>query len=314
MQRLSTTSLNRAAFIACGVLCALSGLGCPPGPSVTVGPQAQPLRPTNDIIRVVRENAALLDRSLWSQSVTVKARFKDDKEKEHVYNLEGSLLFRQPRDLRMDLRPGLGDQVMQVGSNAEDFWIWVEPEIKAMHWGRHRHIGKPCAGKIAVRPDQMVSALGFGGLPPSDTPLIGPARKFGKQLDILYYLRPGAEGGFVLDREYWVERSSPFMVRFVLFRDDFGRVTTSALLDDYRSAWEGGPLLPHMISLIWPQDEGKFTVYFDQLRGLEADKVNDRAFVRPERESLPNGIVDVIQTDHACDEIEAVGDGDLPEN
>ena len=309
IQGFSTACLNRAAFIACGVLCALSGLGCPPGPVVVSEPPPQPPRPTHEIVRVVWENAALLDRSLWSQSVTVTARFKDDKGKEHVYNLEGSLLFRQPRDLRMDLRPGLGDQVMQVGSNAEDFWIWVEPEIKAMHWGRHRHIGKSCAGKIAVRPDQMVSALGFGGLPPWDTALIGPARKYGKQYDILYYMRARDEGGYVLDREYWVERSSPYMVRVVLFRDGFGRVTTSAYLDDYRSAWEGGPLLSHAISLIWPQDEGKFTMTADRMRGLAADKVNDRAFDRPRRESLPTGIEQVIQIDRECDVLEAAGEG-----
>ncbi|MBN2561307.1 MAG: hypothetical protein JXQ75_10295 [Phycisphaerae bacterium] len=287
----------------------LAGFGCPP-PSGEVGQDVPPPPPRtlDEIIETIEGNAALLDRALWSNSVTVTARFTDENGKEHVYNLDSNLLFQPPRDLRMDLRPGLGDQVMQIGSNTEDYWIWIEPEMKRMWWGRHRHAGKRCAGSISVRPDQLVMALGLGGLPRAGDGLIGPARKYGKTYDILYYLRESTDvedqrssGGYWLAREYWVERSPPYMVRIVQFRDRLGRVLMSAFLDDQRRAWEGGPLVAHSISIIWHLDEGKFTMSMGRVRGVPPEKVNADAFARPEADDLPSGIEAVIQVDSDCD-------------
>lgn len=335
----------RRFLVALGCVgCLLGGLGCPPGPPVQVESPAPPLRSLNEIVSAVEDNAARLDRALWSQSVSVTARFKDDHGKEHVYNLDSNFLFQRPQRLRMDLRPGLGDQVMQIGSNDDDFWIWIEPELRTMRWGRHRHVGKPCAGTVEVRPDQLAASLGLSGLPGPERGLLGPVRKFGRQYDILQYLRettdevaeddafdgqdlateafarrlldlePGLDDvscsplpgrSYILDREYWIDRFPPHQIRVTLFRDGVGRISMSAFLDDYRPAWEGGPQVPHAISIIWPKDDGKFTMSIAQLKGMPAAKVGPKAFARPRPEDLPPKIETIIQVDETCDEAEA---------
>jgi len=295
----------RAAGLAFGMACLLSGLGCPPPPVKPEQPPAPP-RELRDIVDLIERNNALLDRPLWSQGVTVAAQFRDDKGQHHSYNLEGSFLFRAPRCLRLDLRPGVGDQVMQIGSNDEDYWIWVEPELHTMRWGRHRHAGKPCAGSMAVRPDQLAAALGLRGLPDREKGLIGPARKFGKAYDILYYVRrqPGRE--YLLEQEYWVERTPPYMIRIVRYRDSFGRDAMNAFLDDYRPAWEGGPLIAHKISVLWPKEEGQLVLSIGAAKAMEPGKVSPRAFQRPQQGDLPAGITRVIQIDADCDALEAM--------
>lgn len=290
-------------FIVSGIAASLSVLcGCPPpnGEIEPVGPPPPP-RTIEDIVATIEANAALLDRALWSNSVTVTARLVDEKAKEHAYNLDSSFLFSPPRCLRLDLRPGLGDQVMQIGSNDSDYWIWIEPEMGKMWWGRHRHVGKPCAETISVRPDQLTTALGLSGLPRAGDGLIGPARKYGRTYDVLYYLHEQPGGGYLLEREYLVERVSPYLLRSIRFRDRLGRVSMSAFLDDYRPAWDGGPLVPHTINVIWPKDDGKFTMWIKRLRGMEAEKVNARAFDRPTADALPGGIERVIQVDGDCE-------------
>lgn len=282
------------ALLATGLLVVT---GCPPPPAGPFAPQ--PLRSTGEIVAAIEHNAAKFDRPLYCPALTVTARYVDENKKQHAYNLEGTLAFRRPRDLQMDLRPGLGEQVMQIGSNNEDYWIWIEPEVKSMRWGHYRHVGKPCAEKISIRPDQLVASLALSGLPGPDEGLIGPLRKFGKKFDILYYGRRTTEGGWRLDREYHIDRNPPHQARLVLFFDEFGRLSMSAFLDRYAEAWKAGPQVPRDVSIIWHQDEGKFTMNMDILRGVE--KLTPRAFVRPTPGAgLPDGLR-VIQVDADCD-------------
>jgi hypothetical protein len=262
----------------------------------------------NEIVDGVEANTSLLNQALWSNSAGITAKFADDKGKRHSYNLDGNLLFQSPRNLRLDLRPGLGNQVMQIGSNAEDFWIWIEPDVKTMWWGRYSNVGRPCARTITVRPDQLVAALGLGGLPKPSEGLIGPARKVDKSMDLLYYLRqrqPGeAEGplggGLLLDREYQIDRSPPYQIRRVQFHDELGRVVTSSTLDDYRQAWAGGPWVAHKVRIEWPAGDNRFEMSIRGFTAMPPDKVSPTAFDRPANDRLPRGIEEVIQVDAEC--------------
>ncbi|MFQ5430855.1 MAG: hypothetical protein ACE5E1_11150, partial [Phycisphaerae bacterium] len=251
----------RAACGWIGGLCLLGSLGCPP--PVPPSPPPGPPRELADIVATIEANAARLDRPLWCSPIRAKARFTDEDGRQHAYNLDGSLLFRRPRDLRVDLRPGLGEQAMQIGSNDAAYWVWIEPELSRMWWGRYAHLGKPCVARMIVRPDELVAAIGLGGLPKPADGWFGPARKFGRDHDILYYLRRLPSGEYLLAREYWVSRAAPFLIVGVKSRDRFGRVSMSALLDRYEPAWDGGPMIPHAINILWPQDEGAFTLWLD---------------------------------------------------
>lgn len=295
-------SLRGAALSALSGCLMCCSLGCPPSDvEVTIPPP--PPRELSNIVDVIARNAALLDRALWSPAIQVTARFTDRDGKEHVFNLDGNLLYQPPRNLRMDLRPGLGDKVMEIGSNPQDYWVWVEPELRGMWWGRHRHLGKACAEKIIVRPDQLLSALGVGGLPTRSEGLLGPARKFGKQFDILYYVKRRPDGSFLLDREYWVDRLPPFQIRVVILRDALGRTAMSAFLEDYRPAWQDGPVVAHESSIFWPQDDGKFTMSMRGVRGVADADVRPGSFDRPTADRLPAAVrANVVQVDADCEQ------------
>jgi len=299
---------QRCGRCAVGLLVAallLGGTGCEPGRTggVVENPAPGPPRELTDIVETINLNAALLDRAFWSSGISAMSHFTDEDGTEHVYNLEGSLLFQKPRNLLVDLRPGLGDPVMQIGSNADDYWVWIEPEMQRMWWGRHRHAGKLCAKKMMVRPVELMAAIGLGGLPKATDDLVGPMRKYGKQADILYYARRQAAGGYLLDREYWVSRQPPHLVIGVKTRDELGRVSMSALLDKHEVAWPGGPIVPRVVSIIWPLEDAKFTLWIDGARGIEDKDVDASAFVRPSRDRLPGKVGDhVVQIDADCDE------------
>lgn len=260
-----------------------------------------PPRTLPDIVNTIEQNAALLNQALWSNSVRVKARFDDRDGREHLYTLDGNLLYQRPRGLRLDLRPGVGGTVMGIGSNDAEYWVWIEPELKMMRWGKHQYVGESCAGDIPVQPDRLVASLGVCSLPSASEGLIGPARKYGKQYDILYYMRQRPDVGFRLSREYWVDRSPPYQVALIVFRDDLGRRSMSVAMHNYAQAWEGGPMVAREININWPGDDGFFTMWLDRVTGMTADKVHARAFDRPTTETLPSGVTDVVQVDADCE-------------
>lgn len=279
--------------------------GCPPTPQEPIIDRTKPIdapdpRPLEEIMESIHANAALLNRPLWSSAVHVTADFPDRNGKSHKYNLNGTLLYRKPRELRVDLRPSIGDPVMQIGSNADTFWIWVEPELQMMRWGKHEHAGKPCAGRMSIRPDQLAASLGLQRLTVNEPGLSGPALQAGKDFDKLVYMREYADRRFMIEREIYVERVPPFMIQVMRFIDARGQETMRANLSDYKRAWDNGPLVPHKMEFIWPQDGGRLTLEASNL-GKPTGAVNPRAFIMPDERRLPRGIQDVQQVDAECD-------------
>jgi hypothetical protein len=264
-------------------------------------PRSQPPpRTLDEIIALVNANADRIDRPLYDSTVHVVARFVDEEGRQHHFNFDGILLISKPQDLYLELKHPLGEPVIRVGSNDDDYWVWIRPELSTFWWGRHRHVGKPCADPVPLRPDQIVPALGLHQLPFGSADLIGPARLYGEEFDRLLYLRPDGAGRYEIDREYWVERNSPYMIRLIMFRDTMGRRAMNAHLDDYRPAWDDGPLVPHRVSIFWPTDDGRLLLSMDRLRVPE--KISPQSFVRPTE--APAGIEKTVQVDRSCDEVE----------
>ncbi|MFQ5411631.1 MAG: hypothetical protein ACE5EC_05015, partial [Phycisphaerae bacterium] len=195
-----------------------------------------------------------------------------------------------------------GTPVMQIGSNEDQYWFYVEPELKGMWWGRHRHVGKPCVGRMAVRSDQLVAALGLGGLPTKADGLKGPLRVNGKSSDILYFWAQKPNGPPERTRQYRISRTPPYQIRLVSFIDVLGRKTLIASLDDYAPAWEGGPTVAHSIVVDWPLEGGRFSILIDRIRGEPADQLRPGWFDRPTGDRLPSEVrSNVVQVDADCD-------------
>lgn len=276
-------------------------------------------RSTDEIVRTIRANESLLNQALWSSNVAVVARITDRKGDEHSYNLEGTMLFQRPRNLLINLRPGIGANVMQVGSNETEYWAWIEPELSQMWWGRHENAGRPCSREVFVNPNELVAAMGIG-LPTASSGLIGPMRKNGNRSDLLDYGRQLPDGRYRLAQEYRVMRVEPYLVDVVVFYDELGRQAMTASLEDYREAWDGGPLIAHAVSVIWPQDKNKLSIKVGSFKNFDESKVKPGAFARPnDSPPLPPSVfANIIQVDADCDRA-AIGetnfessDGDQP--
>lgn len=296
---------RNAILLAATLTCVLAGCdqrGKTRPPVNPPTPKPLPDRKTSEIVRVIHDNEAKLNRALWSSNVVVVAHITDKKGDEHTYNLEGTLLFQKPRNLLINLRPGIGDNVMQVGSNENEYWAWIEPEINQMWWGRHENAGKPCSDEVFVNPNELVAAMGIG-LPSSKSGLIGPLRKNGNQSDLLDYGRVLSDGRYKLEQEYRVMRVPPYLVDVVVFYDDYGRHAMTASLEDYREAWDGGPLIAHAVSVIWPRDNNKLTITIGSFKSFDESKVKPNAFARPtESPPLPESVyANIIQVDADCD-------------
>ena len=277
----------------CAALC-----GCPP-PEIKTSTPTTP-RASREIVDRINANNERIDQPLYASPAHVVAQMVDDRGTPHRYSLDGSLLVRTPHDFRLDLRHPIGEQVMQVAANAETFWLWVKPEVSTYWWGRFDNVGKPCADPMPLRPEQLAEVLGMRVLPLPGSGAIGPARLYGEQYDRLLYFGSGG-GLYSIDREYWVERTPPYMVRLILFRDAFGRRAMNANLDDYRPAWPDGPLVAHKISIDWPPSSGgteggKLLLTIDNWQA--SPPISRRAFVRPES---PPGIERQVQVDRNCD-------------
>lgn len=274
--------------------------GCPP-PQPPPPTHPTPPRSQAEIVAVIHANERKLDRALWSSSVKVVARFTDEKGKSHPYNLEGSLLFQRPRNLLINLRPGLGDNVMQVGSNDGEYWAWIEPELARMWWGHHENTGKPCSQDVLINPSELVAAMGIG-LPGPASGLIGPILKRGKETDFLDYTRTSSSGRVRFVQEYRVMREPPFLVEVVIVFDNSGGHAMTAHLSEYKPAWENGPLLAHKISIDWPKDGNKLNMAIGGFKPVDTDKLRGSAFARPtESPPLPPAVLrNVIQVDANC--------------
>lgn len=277
----------------------LLAAGCPP-PAPPVAPAERPPRSTDEIVEAINSNSARFDRPLYAPTAAVSATVVDPRGASHVYNLDGTVLIRPPAEFRMDLRPALGDAVLQAAANTEEYWAWIVPELSTYWWGRFENVGKPCSETVPLRPDQLAAVLGMRPLPTGAADEVGPMRMWGDEYDRLIYARTSSTG-HRLEREYWVERQPPYMVRLVLFRDEFGRRAMSAALDDYREAWPGGPLAPHSISVIWPPrgsrpSQGRLVMRVD--KWTRPERISPKAFVRPQQ--APVGIAREHQVDADC--------------
>lgn len=295
---------GRCTYILIALLAMLCA-GCPTPPE----PPPIDNRPTRvvertdaEIVDTIQANEAKLNQALWSSNVAVVAHITDAKREEHSYNLEGTMLFQRPRNLLINLRPGIGGTVMQVGSNNDEYWAWIEPELSQMWWGRQANANKPCTKDVFVNPSELVAAMGIG-LPSANSGLMGPIRKFGKTSDLLHYVRQTDSGAFKLVQEYRVMRNPPYLVDVVIFYDEYGRKAMTASLEDYREAWDGGPLIAHRVSVIWPIENNKLSLEVGSFKNFDESKVKANAFTRPtDSPPLPASVYEnIVQVDADCD-------------
>lgn len=241
--------------------------GCPPHDKGLV---PDPIS-MDDAIRIVNANAGKIGGTLRA-SGSVDGKFTDPDGRSHSYHLDGVLFYLAPVYVRFDLK-SFGNRQLLFGSNAELFWYYGK-QNDGYHCGHH-DVPDDLAAEIPIQPAQIVDALGLtpipvqcvrgeewadvaaangpGGLKPAER-VRCVQRVVGEYQQILF-LEHDEEGRVRLEKEYWLDRYQPRLIRGVVFRDSDGEVEMQSRLDKYRPLGPGGPMLPREMAADWPKSK-----------------------------------------------------------
>jgi hypothetical protein len=238
------------AALALPLLCAVTG--CPP----TTPREPPQFLPRHVAIARVNENNARIGPGIRGKGITADIRIRDDRGQRRQFLLDGALVFVKPRSLYFDLRQ-LGSTAVRVGSNPDEYWLWIKPERDTVWWGRYDRLDGLHESDIPIRPDRLIDALGVGTLPFSPAQSGSPLYRVTPDWHQLVFFEIGDDGHGVIEKEYWLDRRPPFLIRQIVYRDAQGREVMAACLDSFIPAVDDpGVLLPSRIRAYWPREDG----------------------------------------------------------
>lgn len=206
--------------------------------------------PLADAARIVNANIASIPGTVRAIG-SVDGHVRLDGRR-RSYHADGTLFYLEPRNLRFDLR-SFGETQVLVGSNAAEYWVYTK-DGDQFFCGRHDH-AEDLSEDFPLRPNQMIDALGLRPIP---THWLGPGgvrqvQRVEADHQQVLFLPRDERGRLVLEKEYWLDRSAPRLVRRVIFRDSAGDAVMDARLDDYRRGDLKNVYLPSKFSVSWPQ-------------------------------------------------------------
>jgi hypothetical protein len=240
---------------ACMLIVTVTG-GCP---SVPDRIPFDPI-PMEQAIGIVNANTIRIDGTLWA-SGHVDGRFNTPDGRGASYHVNGVLFYLAPIYVRFDFK-SFGERQFLLGSNAEHFWFY-DREKESYHCARHDALEEDDA-LIPIPPDQIIDALGLTLIPERVSPIdrMRQVQRIIEDYQQILVIEQDEAGHVTLQKEYWLDRYAPRLVRRVVFRDATGAVEMESQLGEYKHVSQGGPLLPHLMSAVWPKtgDRMRFRV------------------------------------------------------
>jgi len=221
-----------------------------------------PALPLADAAAIVNQNLAKANGTLRANG-SVDATMTTASGSRRSLHLDGVLFFLEPRYLRLDLK-SFGERQMLLGSNLTEYWVYDREENR-YECGRHGDRGALPAG-IRIRPAQLIDALGLSSIP---TQAVSPdgirrVQRIEGEFQQILFMDRDAQGQLGLQKEYWLDRNEPRLVRRVIFRDAEGQLEMDSRLDDYSEAFPGGPLLPRTLVARWPREGAEINFRFSK--------------------------------------------------
>ncbi len=267
--RYSEFAIRHSSFAAAtaglaAVLC-LTG-GCPP----PVAPiRADPL-PKHRAAEIVNRNISRIQGTLRATgAVDGIYTLKDGRQRR--YHVDATLFHLAPRYFRFDLKK-FNERQFLLGSNDQYYWVYSR-EDDSYFCGRHG-VQEDLPPGMPAHPDKILDALGLTLIPCGtgfqpvegtghkpvphydETPTAVSVQLVQRVVDDsqqLLFLVYDETGALVIEKEYWLDRLPPQLVRSVVFRDGEGVVEMQSELGDYKALSPGGPLLPHVMEATWPR-------------------------------------------------------------
>lgn len=217
-------------------------------------------------VRRVNDNLSRIDQPVQYKG-WVSFKFRDAEGKPHRFAPHDySLIFNAPQSLRFDVRSTLAGDVAQFGSNAADYWLWVDvPETRKLWLGSWSAAGT--ARRLAIPPNELIDALLLRPLPPAlpgGPPPELQRRGLGECW--LVYRRSAPGHRAAATREVRVDPFEPYQPREIIDRLADGRVAMKARLDQWRPLGPGGPLTARRYVVDWPLDDAELRLDVHEAR------------------------------------------------
>lgn len=177
------------------------------------------------------------------------------------YHLDGVLFYLAPHFVRFDLK-AFGQRQLLFGSNNEYHWYYDKEEDR-YHCGRHGD-DTAYAAELPAPPDQIIEILGLRSIP-----LESAIQRVVEDHQQILIVAQHATGRRFIQKEYWLDRYAPRLLRRMVFRNHDGVVTMESRFDDYARLTTDGPWLPHQITATWPQTQASMTFHIRKWKAFE---------------------------------------------
>jgi len=232
--------------------------------------------PMQDAARIVNQNIEAIAGTLRAVG-SVDGRFATHEGTRRSFHADGTLFYHEPFFLRFDLKK-LGDRQFLFGSNEERWWVYSKADEK--HFCGRQGVPEDVPAGLPVQPDQIVDALGLTFIP-EDGWITGPAQRVVEDYQQILFIALDDRDWPVIRKEYWLDRSTPRLVRRVIFRDENGVVEMESRLDDYRVLAPDGPLLPYAMEAVWPKSDAQMRLEVRQWALVDQVQPGDIQFATP---------------------------------
>ncbi len=227
-------------------------------------------------VSIVNDNQARIHGTLRA-SGTADGYFTTPNGRRYNYHLDATLFFLAPAYFRFDLKK-FGDRQVLFGSNDERYWYYSKEDDTYLCGS---HDGEDdLTSDVPVRPDQIIDALGLTSIP-ADVAAANLLQLVEEDYQQLLFVTRDDQGRPVLQKEYWLDRRAPRLVRRVIFRDSDGVVEMHSELDRYRRLAPGGPWLPHLILADWPKSGSRIHFRVGRWTAVEQVKPDSIQFATP---------------------------------
>jgi hypothetical protein len=230
-------------------------------------------------IRFVNDNTGKVAGTLRASGF-VDGRFVLPDGGSGSYHLDGILFHLAPIYIRFDLK-SFGDRKFLLGSNAEYYWYY-DKETDAYHCGLHG-VDDELSSDIPIPPEQIVDALGLTPIA-AEVSVAGqaqPIQRVVHEYQQILFVVHDDENHVRLQKEYWLDRYWPRLVRRVIFRDADGVVEMESKLDKYRPVTPGGLFLPHEMTAAWPKTGARMRFRVRKWRLVEGVGPKSLQFAAP---------------------------------
>lgn len=238
-----------------------------------------PAIPLADAAGIVNANLAKVRGTLRANG-SVDAKVTMPSGSRRSLSLDGVLFFLEPRFLRLDLK-SFGERQMLLGSNLAEYWVY-DREEDSYQCGKHGDRGA-LPGGIRIRPSQLIDALGLTPIPVQAVSPDGVRRvqRIDGEYQQILFLDRDTQGQLGLQKEYWLDRNEPRLIRRVVFRDAEGQLEMDAWLDDYVVSDAGGAMLPRTLRARWPREGAEINFKFTKWTIEPSVKADGIQFATP---------------------------------